>query len=147
MLLYWSTVLHAPISCKIGCFSFLSPSKVKKFMVGFEMLAQPQRDITAEQVAAPPLSSSHSFNQYLPSCLSLHIHLLGCREAEVSLWCPLQGTFSYMHSTSTLFNLSTSIFAAEERDIIIVYMCSINAVKLEFLLLLIAFKELEILTT
>ena len=25
--------------------------QVKKFMVGFEMLAQPQRDITAEQVA------------------------------------------------------------------------------------------------
>ena len=52
--------------CKIVCFSFLSPSKVKKFMVGFEMLAQPQRDITAEQVAEPPLWSSHSLNHPLP---------------------------------------------------------------------------------
>jgi UTP--hexose-1-phosphate uridylyltransferase len=40
---HWT--LHA-----IYCPPLLRSAKVKKFMVGFEMLAGPQRDITPEQV-------------------------------------------------------------------------------------------------
>jgi len=50
--------------------------QVKKFMVGFEMLAQPQRDITAEQVAEKLRNLSETHYKMKVTVIHLVILLL-----------------------------------------------------------------------